>query len=276
MDFFIVSGGRFKLDGGSVFGIVPKPLWEKIRPADEHNRVDMNTNCLLVRTGSSHILIDTGYGNKMAEKNRCIYGMSGTTIVDSLAAIGVKAADIDLVILSHLHFDHAGGATVSDLEGHLYPAFPEAKYVVQKGEWEDAANGYATMTSSYLEENYAPLIDQNMLTLLDGDVEVWDRIRVQITGGHTRHHQMVLIESDEATVVYAGDILPMTTHLRAAYNMAYDLFPYDSMIQKSRVLEQAASEGWIIIWDHDPNVPAGRVYHGGGGRYRFEAVSFKA
>ena len=276
MDFFIVSGGRFKLDGGSVFGIVPKPLWEKIRPADEHNRVDMNTNCLLVRTGSSHILIDTGYGNKMAEKNRRIYGMSGTTIVDSLAAIGVKAADIDLVILSHLHFDHAGGATVSDLEGHLYPAFPEAKYVVQKGEWEDAINGYATMTSSYLEENYAPLIDQNMLTLLDGDVEVWDRIRVQITGGHTRHHQMVLIESDEATVVYAGDILPMTTHLRTAYNMAYDLFPYDSMIQKSRVLEQAASEGWIIIWDHDPNVPAGRVYHEGERRYRFEAVSFKA
>ena len=276
MDFFIVSGGRFKLDGGSVFGIVPKPLWEKIRPADEHNRVDMNTNCLLVRTGSSHILIDTGYGNKMAEKNRRIYGMSGTTIVDSLAAIGVKAADIDLVILSHLHFDHAGGATVSDLEGHLYPAFPEAKYVVQKGEWEDAINGYATMTSSYLEENYAPLIDQNMLTLLDGDVEVWDRIRVQITGGHTRHHQMVLIESDEATVVYAGDILPLTTHLRTAYNMAYDLFPYDSMIQKSRVLEQAASEGWIIIWDHDPNVPAGRVYHEGEGRYRFEAVSFKA
>ena len=276
MDFFIVSGGRFKLDGGSVFGIVPKPLWEKICPADEHNRVDMNTNCLLVRTGSSHILIDTGYGNKMAEKNRRIYGMSGTTIVDSLAAIGVKAADIDLVILSHLHFDHAGGATVSDLEGHLYPAFPEAKYVVQKGEWEDAANGYATMTSSYLEENYAPLIDQNMLTLLDGDVEVWDRIRVQITGGHTRHHQMVLIESDEATVAYAGDILPMTTHLRSAYNMAYDLFPYDSMIQKSRVLEQAVSEGWIIIWDHDPNVPAGRVYHGGEGRYRFEAVSFKA
>jgi glyoxylase-like metal-dependent hydrolase (beta-lactamase superfamily II) len=276
MEFFIVSGGRFKLDGGSMFGIVPKPLWEKICPPDEHNRIDNGTNCLLVRTGSSHILIDTGYGDKMTEKERGIYGMSGTTIVDSLAAMGVKASDIDLVILSHLHFDHAGGATVSDLEGHVYPTFPKAKYVVQKGEWEDAMNGYATMTTTYREENYVPLMDQELLTLLDGDVEVWDRIRVQVSGGHTRYHQMVLIESDEATVVFPGDILPMTTHLRAPYNMGYDLFPYDSMVQKMQVLEQAASEGWILIWDHDPNVPAGRVYKEGEGRFRFEAVSFKA
>ena len=154
MDFFIVSGGRFKLDGGSVFGIVPKPLWEKIRPADEHNRVDMNTNCLLVRTGSSHILIDTGYGNKMAEKNRCIYGMSGTTIVDSLAAIGVKAADIDLVILSHLHFDHAGGSTKYDSHGSLIPAFPNAVFYVSQRNWEAGINPSPRDAASYLDLNY--------------------------------------------------------------------------------------------------------------------------
>lgn len=276
MDFFIVSGGHFKLDGGSMFGIVPKPLWEKICPADERNRIDNNTNCLLIRNGDGHILIDTGYGLKMTEKERGIYGMSGPTVLDSLAAVGVEAADIDLVILSHLHFDHAGGATVADLEGHLYPAFPKAQYVVQKGEWEDAVNGYATMTTTYREENYAPLLDQNVLTLLEGDVEVGDRIRVQVTGGHTRHHQMVIVESEEGTVAYPGDILPMTTHLRAPYNMAYDLFPYDSMVQKMQVLEQAAAEDWILIWDHDPNMPAGRVIKEGEGRYRAEAVRFKS
>ena len=142
MDCRVVSGGHLKLDGGSMFGIVPKPLWEKIRPPDEHNRIDNATNCLLVQTPHDLILIDTGYGTKMTEKEHDIYGMEGSTIVDSLKAIGVEPVDIDIVVLSHLHFDHAGGATVADLEGQLYPTFPRAKYYVQRGEWDDAVNGF--------------------------------------------------------------------------------------------------------------------------------------
>lgn len=272
MDFGIVSGGRFKLDGGSMFGIVPKPLWEKIAPADERNRIQNGTNCLLVRTANHLILVDTGYGTKMSEKERDIYAMTGTTIVDSLAAIGVSAGDIDLVILSHLHFDHAGGATVMDLEGHVYPTFPRARYFVQRGEWEDALNGYATMTTTYREENYVSLRENDVLTLLDGDRAICDGVRVQVTGGHTRSHQMVFFESGSETVVFAGDILPMTTHLRAPYNMGYDLNPYDTMVQKLKLLAMAAAKGWILIWDHDPDLAAGRVVAEGKDRYRIEPV----
>lgn len=270
MEFCTISGGRFKLDGGSMFGIIPKPLWEKIAPADERNRIHNDTNCLLVRMGDKLLLVDTGYGTKMSEKERDIYAMTGSTILESLALIGVRATDIDIVVLSHLHFDHAGGATVTDLEGHLYPAFPRARYFVQRGEWEDALSGYVTMTTTYREENYLPLKEHGMLTLLDGDGEICPGLRVRITGGHTRHHQMVVFESDRETVVYAGDILPMTTHMRAPYNMGYDLFPYDTMTQKIKLLEQASEKGWTVVYDHDPNLTAGRIVAEGKDRYRVE------
>ncbi len=272
----VVSGGLFKLDGGSMFGIVPKPLWQKICPPDDRNRITNNTNCLLIRKGNRHILVDTGYGDKMTERDRGIYGMSGSTILGSLSARGVSPEDIDLVILSHLHFDHAGGATRTDAEGRTVPAFPNARYVVQKGEWEDALNDYGTMKTTYRPENYQPLMDLGMLTLLDGNTEIEEGIRVEVTGGHTRYHQLVKVESDETRVVYSGDILPMTTHLRAPYNMAYDLFPYDTMIAKIRLLRQAADEGWIIVWDHDSTVSSGRIFNEGDDRFGFEAVDLSS
>ena len=159
-----------------------------------------------------------------------------------------------------------------DLEGHLYPAFPKARYFVQRGEWDDALNGHATMTTTYREENYVPLKTGGLMTLLEGDQEVYPGIRTQITGGHTRYHQMVQIESGGETVVYAGDILPMITHIRAPYNMAYDLYPHETMVQKMRLLEQAARNRWILIWDHDPSISIGRVVDEGNGKYRVEPV----
>ncbi|MCY3773634.1 MAG: MBL fold metallo-hydrolase, partial [Gemmatimonadetes bacterium] len=168
MELSVVSGGVFKLDGGSMFGIVPKPLWESICPPDEKNRITNDTNCLLIRKDGRNILVDTGYGDKMTDRDRGIYGMSGSTVLGSLSARGVSAEEIDLVILSHLHFDHAGGATVTDGEGGVVPAFPNAQYVVQKGEWEDALNDYGTMKSTYRPENYQPLMDQGVITLLEG------------------------------------------------------------------------------------------------------------
>ncbi|MEE2710364.1 MAG: MBL fold metallo-hydrolase [Gemmatimonadota bacterium] len=274
-DYHVVSGGDFKLDGGAMFGIVPKTLWEKVRTPDGDNRIDMATNCLLVRTPQYLILIDTGYGTKMSDKERAIYRMSDHTVTASLATQGVRPEDIDIVILSHLHFDHAGGATVADLVGQMYPTFPRARYFVQQGEWDDAVNGFATMTASYLEENYKPLMDAGMLTLVDGDREICDGVRVAITGGHTRHHQLVIIASGGETVVYAGDIIPTHSHIKGPYSMAYDLFPYDTMLQKLQLLEQASARGWIIVLDHDPLVTAGRIVEEKPGRYGVEAVDLR-
>lgn len=273
VELSVVSGGVFKLDGGSMFGIVPKPLWEKVCPPDENNRITNDTNCLLIQKDGRLILVDTGYGDKMTDRDQSIYGMSGTTIVESLSARGVSAEDIDLVILSHLHFDHAGGATRMDREGRAVPAFPNAQYVVQKGEWEDALNDYGTMKTTYRSENYEPLMDRGVLTLVEGDVEIEEGIRVEVTGGHTRYHQLVKVESGDTRAVYSGDILPMTTHLRAPYNMAYDLFPYDTMVAKMRLLRQAADEGWIIALDHDAKVSAGRISREGEDRYVIEPVT---
>ncbi|MDE2727074.1 MAG: MBL fold metallo-hydrolase, partial [Gemmatimonadota bacterium] len=218
------------------------------------------------------ILVDTGYGDKMTDRDRGIYGMSGSTILGSLSARGVSAEDIDLVILSHLHFDHTGGATRMDEEGRAVPAFPNAQYVVQKGEWEDALNDYGTMKTTYRPENYEPLMDRGVLTLVEGDVEIEEGIHVEVTGGHTRYHQLVKVDSGATRAVYSGDILPMTTHLRAPYNMAYDLFPYDTMVAKMRLLRQAADEGWIIALDHDANVSSGRISCEGEDRYAIEPV----
>jgi len=271
-DYQVVSGGEFKLDGGAMFGIVPKTLWERLRTPDEENRIEMATNCLLVRTSQYLILIDTGYGAKMSDKERAIYGMTGPTLTASLAAHGVQPDDIDIVILSHLHFDHAGGATITDLEGQMYPTFPRARYFVQQGEWDDAINGYATMTASYLEENYKPLMDAGMLTLVDGACEICEGVRVAVTGGHTRHHQLVKVTSGGETVVYAGDIFPTFSHIRGPYVMGYDLFPYDTMVQKLQLLEQAAAQGWIVVWDHDLLATAGRIVEEKPGRYGVEVV----
>ena len=272
MELSVVSGGVFKLDGGSMFGIVPKPLWEKACPPDDRNRITNDTNCLLVWKDGRLILIDTGYGDKMTARDQGIYGMSGPTILGSLSRQGVSAEDIDLVILSHLHFDHAGGATRIDEEGRVIPAFPNAQYVVQKGEWEDALYDYGTMKTTYRPENYQPLMDLGVLTLVEGDVEIEAGIRVEVTGGHTLFHQLVKLESVETRAVYSGDILPMTTHLRAPYNMAYDLFPYDTMTAKMRLLRQAADEGWIIVLDHDSKVSSGRISCEGEDRYEFNPV----
>ena len=154
-----------------------------------------------------------------------------------------------------------------------YPLFPNAQYVVQKGEWEDALNDYGTMKTTYRPENYRPLMDRGVLTLLEGDVEIEDGIRVEVTGGHTRYHQLVKVVSGDTRAAYSGDILPMTTHLRAPYNMAYDLFPYDTMVAKMRLLRQAADEGWIIVLDHDASVSSGRISCAGDERYDFEPVA---
>lgn len=255
----VVSGGRFRLDGGSMFGIVPKALWERLRSADEHNRIALDTNCVLVRTPDATLLIDTGNGAKIGEKDREIFAIhAGDCIEANLTAAGVTPAEITHVILTHLHLDHAGGgARLQDDE--LVPAFPNARYFVQRGEFDAAAANRSHMKTTYRDENFLPLRAAGVLELLDGDAEIVPGVRVAVTGGHTPHHQAVLIQSCGQTAFYAGDICPTTSHLRAPYNMAYDLDPLTSMRVKGEYLARAAAENWLWLFDHDPETPTVRI-----------------
>jgi glyoxylase-like metal-dependent hydrolase (beta-lactamase superfamily II) len=265
----IVSGGRFKLDGGAMFGIIPRPLWERVAVPDERNRIPLATNCVLVRSAGRTALIDTGLGSKWAERERDLFGIEGSTIVDSLAGVGVTPEEVDMVIYSHLHLDHAGGGTEwdapvlgqrqADSLPHARPTFPRARYVAQRGEWEDALANHSTMKVTYRPENLLPLQEAGALDLVEGDVELLPGVRTLVTGGHTRFHQAITFASGGERAIYLGDIVPTTCHLRPPYNMAYDLDPYQTMQKKLELLERACGEGWIVLWDHDPAMAVGRV-----------------
>jgi glyoxylase-like metal-dependent hydrolase (beta-lactamase superfamily II) len=277
IELTIVSGGRFKLDGGAMFGIIPKPLWERVTVPDERNRIPLATNCVLVRAGGRTALIDTGLGAKWGERERDIFGIEGGTIVDALAAVGVTPEQVDMVIYSHLHLDHAGGGTEwadglvhprqADSLPHARPTFPRARYVAQRGEWEDAVANRSTMKVTYRSENLLPLQEAGLLDVVEGDVELLPGVRTLVTGGHTRFHQAITFASGGQRAIYLGDIVPTTRHLRPAYNMAYDLDPYQTMQRKLELLDRACDEGWLAIWDHDPDHALRRVVRGQRGEF---------
>jgi glyoxylase-like metal-dependent hydrolase (beta-lactamase superfamily II) len=255
-----VSGGRFSLDGGTMFGIVPKPVWERSVPADANNRITLATNCVLLRDGARTLLIDTGYGGKATPKERDLMQLSlGEPLVESLAALGVPPDQIDLVIFSHLHFDHAGGATRRDDAGGVVPVFPRAGFVVQKSEWEDALSGAPELKGAYPSEHLRPLAESGRLELVEGDVEVAPGIRLRVTGGHTRGHQSLIIASGGQTALYPGDICPTSAHMPTLWGMAYDTFPLVSRRIKAELLGTAADHGWWILFDHDPDHAAAKI-----------------
>lgn len=255
-----VSGGRFRIDGGTMFGVVPKPLWERVAPPDERNTIPQATNCLLVRSPGRVVLIDTGYGSKLTEKQRRhIEAEPGDPLAASLAAAGVGTEQVDLVLLTHLHFDHTGGATRRDESGTLVPAFPNAEYVVQRQEWELAVADLPELRGSYPAENFIPLAESGRLRLIDGDVEVAPGIRSLVTGGHTPGHQAFVIESGGATAVYLGDLCPTTRHLRTLWCMGYDLDLLATRKAKRALLGRVADEGWLALFDHDAEVAGARV-----------------
>ena len=255
----VVSGGRFRLDGGGMFGVVPRALWSRRFSPDDAGRIELDTNCLLVRTGDETILIDSGNGSKLSEKERRIFDVrEDDDIRHSLLRAGVRPEEITLVLLSHLHMDHSGGA--SRLEsGEVLPAFPNARVMVQRREWEDALHNRSHMTATYRMENLLPLQAGGRLHLLDGDVEVAPGVSVHVTGGHTPGHQCVFLRSRDETGVYLADVCPTTAHMRGPWNMAYDLEPLVTMRAKTELLNRAAQEGWILFFDHDPNTPAARA-----------------
>jgi glyoxylase-like metal-dependent hydrolase (beta-lactamase superfamily II) len=254
-----VSGGRFRSDGGTMFGVVPKVLWSKLIDVDAHNCIRQATNCVLVQTGRQKILIDTGYGPKLQDKERAILAAeSGNPIVASLAAQGVKPEDINVVILSHLHFDHAGGGV--RLEGdRLVTTFPKAEYVVQRLEWEIATAGYPELRAAYPQENIVPLEMSGQLRLVDGDVDIVPGIHARITGGHTDGQMALFIYSGGQTAVYLADACPTWGHLPSLWCMSYDMDLLQSRRIKPVLLGEIVEQGWWALSDHDPDHAAARL-----------------
>jgi glyoxylase-like metal-dependent hydrolase (beta-lactamase superfamily II) len=254
-----LNAGSFRLDGGAMHGVVPKTLWSTLVPCDEQNRVPYSTACLLVEGDGRRVLIETGNGDKYSPKQRSIYAMEDRTIGTALAEIDVAPETIDLVVLTHLHFDHAGGATRFDGEA-LRATFPRARHVVQRRELEDATHVHERNRSSYVADDFVPLLQAGRLDLLDGEVEVAPGVRVLPTPGHTPGHQSVLIDGgDDQRALFLGDVVPTSVHVRLPFIMAYDLEPAVTLDSKKALFARAAAEGWLLCFGHDPAVDAVRV-----------------
>jgi glyoxylase-like metal-dependent hydrolase (beta-lactamase superfamily II) len=268
LELISLSDGVFHLDGGSMFGVVPKPLWEKRAPADEKNRITLGLRPLVVRGGGKTMIIDAGIGDKMDLKSIAIYGIDRSRHLDhALEEAGLDAGRIDLVLASHLHFDHAGGFTMRDSSGALVPRFPNARYVVRIGEWEDATHPHERNRASYLQENFVPLMDAGVLELRPGDGAIMPGVRVVRTGGHTMHHQIVMIESKERTAVFAADLIPTTAHIDAPWIMAYDLYPMETLAYKRSFVREAIECEYLIFFEHDPAIAAGYIREKDGRKY---------
>ena len=252
----IFSDGTYPLDGGAFFGVVPKVMWSRKVPSDPQNFVQAGLNSLLIRTGKHTVLVETGIGNKLSEKMIKIYGQPAK-LLENLAAAGVAPDDIDIVINTHLHFDHSGWNTIRK-GGSIVPTFPRAKYFVQRGEWEHGRKQLERDAVSYISDNYDPLVESGQMELLDGDREIVPGISVQVFSGHTRHMQAVVVQSGGKTACYISDLMPTTAHLDLTWVMAYDVYPLDTIQSKKRYYERALPERWLTVFTHGA-APAQRV-----------------
>ena len=248
-----VSDGIYHLDGGAFFGVVPKVMWERKVKADEKNRVPTGLNSVVVRTGHHTVLIETGIGNKLSEKMVKIYGQPAK-LLENLGALGVSPEDIDVVIDTHLHFDHCGWNTVRKGD-KVVPTFPKAKYYVQEGEWQHGCLQHERDAISYISENYDPLISSGQMHLLHGEQEIVPGVFVKVFPGHTAHMQAVIIKSGGKTACYISDLIPTTAHIDLTWVMAFDLFPLETIESRKRYYAQAIPEKWLTIFTHDPNTP---------------------
>jgi glyoxylase-like metal-dependent hydrolase (beta-lactamase superfamily II) len=268
----VLSDGTIALDGGAMFGVVPRVVWEKRDPPDERNRVTLGLNVALVESGGTRVLVDTGMGDRWGEKETRMYRIDrSATLLDGLRALGLGPEDVDVVVNTHLHFDHSGGNTRRE-DGRLVPTFPRARYVVQRGEWEDATHPHERSRASYREDDFVPLREAGRLDLIDGETEVAPGVRAVPVGGHTTHHQMVVVEGGGETLVVPTDLLPTASHIPLPFVMGYDLFPVATLEAKRRLLDAAADGHWRILFYHDARTPLGRVRREGDG-YALEVTS---
>ncbi len=260
-----IHAGVQRLDGGAMFGVVPKPLWQRRISPDDRNRIPLAMRCLLIEHESGPVLIDTGAGNKEDSKFHDIYGIENrgadgrTRLEDGLRQVGMRPEDIVLVINTHLHFDHAGGNTWRDESGAIRPTFPNARYVVQAGEYDYATHTNERTAASYFPHNVASVLDSGRFDFVEGEREVVAGLTVVPTPGHTPHHQSILIESAGERAFYLGDLVPTTAHLPLPWIMGYDVEPLVTLETKRRVLRRAVDEGWLLIFEHDATTPWGRA-----------------
>ncbi|MEK2646296.1 MBL fold metallo-hydrolase [Bdellovibrio sp. BCCA] len=267
-----IPTGLFGLDGGAMFGTVPKVLWERSNPPDNKNRIPMEARALLLKSPGCNVLIDTGngkdfvakYGEKLGNKFAEMYAMeeSGPSLLKSLATHGLKPEDVHHVILTHLHFDHAGGAT-TERDGKLVPTFPKAQYYVQKGNLETASHPNLREKASYYAANFQPLIDAGVLKVIDGPQEILPGISVLISNGHTQAQQVVKITDGKTTVLYCGDMVPTSSHVKIPWLMGYDLHPLTLMEEKQKHLSEAADQHWYLFFEHDPYCDAALIERSG-------------
>ncbi len=262
----IVPDCEFRLDGGAMFGVVPRNLWSRTFPPDEQNRIRMNMNCVFIDTGSEKVLIETGIGDKWAEKHVGMYGIDRKRSLDkSLQAIaGVKASEITIVINTHLHFDHAGGNTKHEESGSLVPSFPNARYFISRAEHEHAESPSDRDRASYLVENWRPLKASGQVELKDAEYEVLPGLRMQTYAGHNRSMQCWRLDRGGQTLFGFADLVPTRAHVPFAWIMGYDLYPVETLEAKKKLLPQAAREGWTCLFYHDPDQPLGRIVEAAG------------
>jgi glyoxylase-like metal-dependent hydrolase (beta-lactamase superfamily II) len=259
LELISLCDGFLQLDGGAMFGVVPKPLWARQSAADEKNRILLAMRPLVVR-GVRTMLIDAGLGDKHDRKFLELYGVDRSRNLDhTLAEAGLTREDIDIVLATHLHFDHAGGFTTRDANGRVRPAFPRAQYVVRRGEWDDARHANERNRASYITDDFVPLADAGVLQLVDDDQTIMPGVKVRRTGGHTMHHQMAIIESGGQTAVFVADLLPTTVHLPEPWIMGYDLYPMDTLASKKMFYKEAMEKNALVFFEHDPVVAAGYI-----------------
>jgi len=265
------SDGNYWIDAGAMFGIIPKALWSKKVACDEKNRMVMGENSLLIRGGRQTVLVDTGIGNKFDERVHKVYEPEAK-LLDNLAAAGVAPDAIDIVINTHLHFDHCGWNTVRR-DGRIVPTFPRATYYAPEGEWQHGQKQYLRDRVSYISDNYNPLIQSGQMKLVKEDREIIPGVSVRTIPGHTRYMQVVMIESQGQRACYVSDLIPTAAHLDLLWVMAYDLFPMETIENKQRFYEQAIPGRWLVIFTHDPAIPWGYVKEMGSGKFGVEAVT---
>jgi glyoxylase-like metal-dependent hydrolase (beta-lactamase superfamily II) len=247
-----VVENKFKLDGGSMFGVIPKSLWSKLCPADSNNLVEMDINPMVVKAGSEILVLDTGFGDTLNERQIKMYGLTQTSQWDkALADLSVKPEQVTGIILTHAHADHAMGALKTARDGSLELRFPNAKYYVQKREWQDAMNPNERTAATYLVDKLRLIENSGKLVLLDGDEELFPGISVKVIGGHTPGMQAIFIDGGGQRVIYPGDLMPMAAHIKIPYVAAVDLDPITTMNQKRWLHEKMLKEDWIIAFDHD-------------------------
>jgi glyoxylase-like metal-dependent hydrolase (beta-lactamase superfamily II) len=257
LEFHVLLDGYVSLDGGAMFGIIPKVMWEKKIPADGRNRVQLAMNCLLVHAGGKRILVETGIGAKMSAKLRDIYGVEGPFLNDRLKDYGLDPSEIDVVINTHLHFDHCGGNTRVEKD-KIVAAYPNAKYVVQRGEFEHAKHPNERDRASYILENYESLPTAK-LALLEADRAIAPGVELIRVPGHTANMQCVKLTGGGKTAFFLADLVPTTAHLPLPWTMGFDLYPVTTLENKKKWIPELLKEGWIALFCHDTTTQAGYI-----------------